>query len=140
MPEWREDTRRTSSSKSTKQDKYELTKSEATNTGPTRICAKSSTIYYSCGFNILWDCSLDMNVSLIILPLWRHFPFCCDAISDFIMKVFLLFYYIVCYVYYIVLLCLSVSSWSLFLWTERKNVFNGERNLIRIGVSRGRTN
>lgn len=54
MPEWIDDTRRTSFSKSTKQGKYELTKTEAANTGPSWICAKSSTIYYNCGFNILW--------------------------------------------------------------------------------------
>lgn len=53
MPEWIDDTRRTSSSKSTKQGKYELTKTEAANTGPTWICAKSSTIYYSCKFNFM---------------------------------------------------------------------------------------
>lgn len=135
MPEWIDDTRRTSFSKSTKQGKYELTKTEAANTGPSWICAKSSTIYYNCGFNILWGSWLDMNVSLIILPLLRHFSFCCDAMFNFLMEVFVSLYYIVsCHVW---LLALEACCFGL---KERKSVFNGERNLTRIGIRRGRTN
>lgn len=45
-----------------------------------------------------------MNVSLIILPLLRHFSFCCDAMFNFLMEVFVSLYYIVsCHVWLLAL-------------------------------------